>query len=262
MPKKLNQDEALNFWREIHKKYKRKNEDTLNLTLSCLRDQSLKINKFLDKVQNNVFQEFLKIAFKNKSSKLTALDIGCGGGRWLLRLKKRKFKVWGIDISKKTINFLKKDKRFKNIIFKISPFQKIKLKENSFDFILSVTVIHHIPYSEHKKIFKKILKALKPGGYFFLLESIKKDPLPQIFSRDIEEWKKLAKNSGFDVIKTRLCLLNFSLKLLQKLEKYKLDLNFVYNFIYLLDLLLSKIFPKKYLFLQAGFLFKKPYNKK
>jgi ubiquinone/menaquinone biosynthesis C-methylase UbiE len=97
------------------------------------------------------------------------LDSGCGPGRYIDCIKKYKPKsIHGLDngadiIKKNKLKF----KKNKNISFSTNNFKKLKFKDNSFDFIFSVGVLHHceVPI---RKLMTETHRVLKKNGMFFV----------------------------------------------------------------------------------------------
>jgi len=90
------------------------------------------------------------------------LDVGCGMGRFADVISRWGGKVIGIDLSSAV------DAAYENIgqrpnvnILQADVFQ-LPFRENSFDIIYSIGVLHHTPDCE--KAFRSLPKFLKPGG--------------------------------------------------------------------------------------------------
>lgn len=105
--------------------------------------------------------------YKNKKIKI--IDIGCGTGELALALAAKlgsRASVIGVDRNNKSLEVARERARkwkIKNIQFKHVDLRKDNLPEGPFDFVFSIGVIHHIP--ETKKMFKKLTKITKLGGY-------------------------------------------------------------------------------------------------
>ncbi len=109
-----------------------------------------------------------KINIKNFKNK-TAIDLGCGNGRYTFALKKFGFKkVVGIDISKKNINNAKKHK-IKNVFFYTGDILNLNFIKERFDFVFSYGVFHHT--RSISKCFKEMFKIMKKNssGFVFLI---------------------------------------------------------------------------------------------
>tara|TARA_Y100000389_G_C17393590_1_gene481295 strand:+ start:699 stop:1286 length:588 start_codon:yes stop_codon:yes gene_type:complete len=100
--------------------------------------------------------------FSNKFNEDSyVLDAGCGNGKNMIYLKKKLKNIIGIDnclgfvqhCNSKNLNVIHRDIR------------NLKFKENSFDFIICIAVIHHLK-TENERIdcINNLLKILKPNG--------------------------------------------------------------------------------------------------
>jgi ubiquinone/menaquinone biosynthesis C-methylase UbiE len=100
--------------------------------------------------------------FRNK----TALDLGCGNGRYTFALKSFGFKkVVGIDISPKNIEMAKynaKKLSIKNVFFKVGDVLKLNYKKNNFDFVMSYGVFHRTKSIERG--LSEMVRVTKKGG--------------------------------------------------------------------------------------------------
>ncbi len=102
--------------------------------------------------------------YENKKIKI--LDAGCGTGELSLGLSDGKREILGIDINRKSLEIAKiRAEKFKidKVKFKEFNFVKEELPKNYYDFIFSIGVLHHT--AEPEKNFKRLIKALKNGGY-------------------------------------------------------------------------------------------------
>jgi ubiquinone/menaquinone biosynthesis C-methylase UbiE len=97
------------------------------------------------------------------------LDSGCGPARYIDSILKYKpKKVIGIDSGASIIRSNKfKFRKQKNIKFINSRIDKLPLKNNSVDFIISAGVLHHTKTSISKTI-SEHCRVLKPGGVLFV----------------------------------------------------------------------------------------------
>lgn len=123
-------------------------------------------------VQKKVYRlvrESIGLLRKNKVKEV--LDLGCGTGRHTIFLAKKGFKVYGIDISKNGLDFIKKINsklKLKNIILKKADMAKIPYWDNFFDAIVCTSVINHAKIDKIRKTFKEIERVLKKKGIFVL----------------------------------------------------------------------------------------------
>lgn len=114
----------------------------------------------------SVTKERIKIAasyIPKKTKRL--LDIGTGVGliEEYLGSQGKTYEIYGIDISQKSVNILKK--KFKGDFRKGSVYS-LPYGKNSFDVVLALEVLEHISPSKILKVLGKVNEILKPGGVF------------------------------------------------------------------------------------------------
>ena len=91
------------------------------------------------------------------------LDLGSGTGiPYDRHLVERGYDVTGIDISGKHVAMATKN--VPGARFVKADFSEYDLGAGSYDAIISMYSIFHIPREEHTDLFKRIYRALKPGG--------------------------------------------------------------------------------------------------
>lgn len=98
------------------------------------------------------------------------LDLGCGNGLMMSEVLKQGSKKYiGLDNSLKLIALAKKrytkEIKEKKVKFEVGDATKLPFDKNSFDFIFSFAVMHHIPSKELQlKFLSEIFNTLKAGG--------------------------------------------------------------------------------------------------
>jgi len=165
----------------VREKYKRKSQDYWDsmakkykfsaiLIPGDLEIKNLYYNLLHERIMSKIFAEI------PPHSKI--VEIGCGVGRWSIKLAKAGMDVTAIDISKEMVKIAQKNakKENANIDFKISSADKLELKQNFYDYALSVTVLQHIIDEKKRlKAIENLVNSLKPGGKLILLERVGKD---------------------------------------------------------------------------------------
>jgi ubiquinone/menaquinone biosynthesis C-methylase UbiE len=106
-----------------------------------------------------VFQDYV-----NDGDKV--LDLGCGNGRLVDLLKTKKIDYLGTDYSQGLIDCATKNYPDKK--FEVQDALNLSLPENSFDVVLCVSVLNHIPKKFQQKFIENVYKVLKPGGLLLL----------------------------------------------------------------------------------------------
>jgi len=137
------------------------------------------------------------------------LDLGCGPGiPYDKYLVERGFRITGVDISQKHVDMARKN--VPNAKFIKGDMSRIKFDQKSFNAVISLYSIFHIPKEEHKNLFLKIHKMLKDDGLMLVTlgtEPSKKEDIEDFIgskmvwsSYSMEENIKSVKDSGFEII--------------------------------------------------------------
>lgn len=109
-------------------------------------------------------------------------DLGCGTGRFLSQLRRAlpNAHLLGVDLSPFYIERAKK--RFKGdqaIALMDGALEQLPLADESCDGLSSIFVFHELPPKIRIQALKEIARVLKPGGRFFLMDTVHKgDYLP------------------------------------------------------------------------------------
>lgn len=99
------------------------------------------------------------------------LDLGCGTGRHAIYFAEKGFEVYGFDLSSYAVRSAEerlKKKRLKASLAVVDMREKFPFKDETFDAIVSVRVIHHARLQVIKKTLAEIERILKEGGYFYI----------------------------------------------------------------------------------------------
>lgn len=143
------------------------------------------------------------------------LDIGCGGGKNLRRLleKAPKGHVSGIDSSFRAVDFSYRLNEEAIRDGRISVYEGaadvLPFNGNKFDFILAEETFYF--WKDPAACLKEVLRVLKPGGTFLLLQSKGGSPLHQVYEKLIPgmkvyskgELKELLEDAGFRDVTVR-----------------------------------------------------------
>ncbi|MEZ5044496.1 MAG: class I SAM-dependent methyltransferase [Saprospiraceae bacterium] len=106
-------------------------------------------------------------------------DIGAGSGYYTFRMAERvpDGKVFAVDIQSEMLDLMRrkiKREHIGNVELIKGQETSPNLAENSVDMVLMVDVYHELSYP--KEMMQQVVKALKPGGRFILLEYRMEDP--------------------------------------------------------------------------------------
>jgi len=130
-------------------------------------DEWQKFYQFTDKELNDIGNGYFDIVtdeIVNKSS--YCIDIGCGTGRWSKYLYKRAGFIECIDPSDAILIADKVLDEADNVRLSKASTDNIPFADETFDFGMSVGVLHHIP--DTPKALSDCVKKIKRGGYFFV----------------------------------------------------------------------------------------------
>lgn len=91
------------------------------------------------------------------------LDLGCGAGipatRWL---SEQRYSVTGVDFSERQLDLARK--LAPSATFIQADMTELEMPQNSFDAVVALHSIIHVPREEHPAMLAKIHSWLKPGG--------------------------------------------------------------------------------------------------
>lgn len=94
------------------------------------------------------------------------LDIGCGNCRNLLPFAQAGYNCYGTDFSEEMLKQAAKFAKDNKIKLKLKYgwAQRIPFPTKSFDYVLSIAVIHHLKKEDHLRALSEISRVLKPNG--------------------------------------------------------------------------------------------------
>lgn len=160
-----------------------------------------------------IARRYLKILnqfYKSDVKKPKLLDVGCAAGIFLHFCDKAGFETYGMDISKYSISRARKITRAK--LINQSADKKFPFNSNFFDVVTSFVTIEHLRNPEF--MIKEVHRVLIKGGRFIMTTDNKysfyrflalfhedyKGDATHISLKSISEWKKIMKNSGFEIM--------------------------------------------------------------
>jgi SAM-dependent methyltransferase len=91
------------------------------------------------------------------------LDLGCGNGAKSARLAER-FDVTGVDLSEEQVRLARAAAPAAH--FQRANFAELELPPSSFDAVVALYSISHVPRARQAELFSRIARWLRPGGYF------------------------------------------------------------------------------------------------
>lgn len=154
----------------------------------------------------NKFDNELKSFASMLPENANVLDVGCGAGIPSANfLDRAGFNVTGIDLSETMLRLARKN--VPNATFKKMDMNDLKFNENTFDGIISVYALFHVPRGNHFSIFKSFFRILKPGGVMLINTGISESEgksnffgVPMFWSNhNPKTTLELVKKAGFSV---------------------------------------------------------------
>ena len=112
--------------------------------------------------------------FKDNYS-IKALDIGCGVGTIHGHLSNYISSLSGVDISAASIERARAD--HPNVDYKIYDGTSLPYESNSFDLVITICVLHHVPPADWLRLVGEMHRVLRSGGLAVVFEHNPWNPL-------------------------------------------------------------------------------------
>jgi SAM-dependent methyltransferase len=98
------------------------------------------------------------------------VDLGCGSGGFTARLAALvpQGRVIGVDSSRSMLEEARGTVSARNVEFLEAPAERVDevLPHGSADLVVSRAMLHWLPYAEYERVFRAVLRVLRPGGWF------------------------------------------------------------------------------------------------
>ena len=91
------------------------------------------------------------------------LDIGCGAGTPIAKSLAARYRVTGVDVSQEMVHRAQRNVPTGDFI--CADVMSVRLPPSSFDAIVAFYSVFHLPREEHPRLFRRIHRWLRPGGY-------------------------------------------------------------------------------------------------
>jgi ubiquinone/menaquinone biosynthesis C-methylase UbiE len=127
------------------------------------------------------------------------LDIGCGTGTLVVELKRRygPAQVVGLDPDPQALRRarIKAARAAVSVQFDQGFAGELPYKQDSFERVFSSFMFHHLDKQERENMLREVLRVLKPGGSFHLVDFITADTSPGFFDRLFRAHAQMKDNS-------------------------------------------------------------------
>lgn len=127
----------------------------------------IKFNDFKPQELEKIGKDYFDIVVGSSiiNNETIVLDAGCGTGRWSKVLCKKVKSIEAIDPSNAVLAAKRLLKNEKNIRVSKASIDTIPFADNTFDLVMSIGVLHHIPNTQSALV--KLVKKIKPRGHFY-----------------------------------------------------------------------------------------------
>ncbi len=113
-----------------------------------------------DEPRGRLIDEFVK----NLGDRARVLDLGCGSGIPSTQALARRYRLVGVDASQAQIKRARRNVPQAEFIH--SDFMELDLPTASFEGVVALYSVSHVPRDEHAALFAKVHQWLVPGGLF------------------------------------------------------------------------------------------------
>jgi len=143
-------------------------DDNIDLiTVEAFGEEWTKFNHFSDQeIEDIATTHYFDIVKKEWIKGKQVLDVGCGTGRWTKYVAKYAGTVDAVDPSKAIEAAAGLLSNCNNVRLSRAAVDNLPFADNSFDFVFSLGVLHHIP--DTQLAMKQCVSKLKTGGYFLV----------------------------------------------------------------------------------------------
>ena len=139
------------------------------------------------------------------------LELGVGAGVRSTRLLGERGRLTGVDLSAEQLRRARE--RIPAATFLHADFTELELEEASFDAVVALYALNHVPQDDVGPLVGQVARWLRPGGYFLATFSASDNPGWQgewlgveMFFAGLppEENRRLVEGAGFDVLRDEI----------------------------------------------------------
>ena len=167
----------------------------------CSVHHDLRFNKAMHRLQSSVLGEQFDRAqsARNTDIPFDVLEVGMGVGRWAQSFRNYNARFTGVDISEGMVRAARSnfpEHRFERLGEDLA----LPYEDESFDMVFSVSVMHHNPAEDRRKLVAEMWRVAKPGGKLVFLEDFvtgKQTEKSTVYPMPISEFTTLLRESTF-----------------------------------------------------------------
>ncbi len=157
---------SVRVWQKKINFFNIENANLDNSTVASFGNEWEAFSDFEDEEINFIAKDYFDIVNDEDVENKIVLDAGCGSGRWTKYIVNKAKHVELVDPSEAIFVAAKLLKKFSNVSISHASIDQLPFKDEHFDFIMSLGVIHHIPNME--LALKHLTSKLKKDGKILL----------------------------------------------------------------------------------------------
>lgn len=142
-----------------------KGERTINFWEKRFYSKDGVFRKKIFRIPHRDLSKFVKLLREIKTKRV--LDLGCGAGRHVIALAKKGFQIYGLDVSPTALKETKERLKQEGLKAKLelgNIYKKLPYRDNFFDGVISIKVLHHGKILRIKKLIEEIERVMRSGG--------------------------------------------------------------------------------------------------
>jgi len=199
-------------------------DTTIHTAESLMSDHFTKLASFYSQYRTIDYELINYITKKLASmSNIVAADIGCGDGRYSIKLIEKlrdRLSLTCVDNNYEMLQQISKiSSNFQNLQTKQAPAEKLPFDDNSLDCIFSFNAIHHFKINEFAKECNRVLKN---NGLLFIYTRLKEQNESNIWGKFFPDFSK-KENRLFDNHSLTECISSQTSLNLKSTESFQHD---------------------------------------
>ena len=153
-------------------------------------------------------REYLAYLLGELEDGASVLELGCGAGLPVTKALSERNRVTAVDISRRQVELARANAPAATVVH--SDMASLELAPGSFDAVVAVHSVTHVPREQHGELFGRIHGWLRPGGLFVASLGSSDEPgdieenwlgAPMFFSHyDADTTRHLLREVGFELV--------------------------------------------------------------